>query len=151
MGYTDTRESPTLCAVMLWIKALHIIAVICWFAGIFYLPRLFVYHAQAQDTISCERFKVMERKLYNGIMTPSAIVALGSGFWLLSYGFWGTWMVVKLSLVATVVIFHIWCGVALKRFAHDANTRSHVFYRMINEIPVLALIGIVIMVVVKPW
>lgn len=136
---------------MLWIKAFHIISVICWFAGIFYLPRLFVYHAMSDDSISRERFKVMERKLYNGIMTPSAIATLLSGIWLLSYGFWGHWMVAKLCLVALVLIFHLWCGHVIKQFAAELNDHSHRFYRFMNEVPVLALIPIVILVVVKPF
>jgi putative membrane protein len=136
---------------MLWIKAFHIIAVISWFAGIFYLPRLFVYHAMSEDHISQERFKVMQRKLYNGIMTPSAIATLGSGVWLLSYGFWGNWMLAKLALVLLVLVFHIWCGLVIKQFAQNQNTRSHRFYRVMNELPVLALTGIVILVVVKPF
>lgn len=136
---------------MLWIKAFHIIAVISWFAGIFYLPRLFVYHAMSEDRISQERFKIMQRKLYNGIMTPSAIATLGSGLWLLSYGFWGNWMIAKLILVLAVLIFHLWCGTVIKQFAQDRNTRSHRFYRVMNEVPVLALIPIVILVVVKPF
>lgn len=136
---------------MLWIKAFHIIAVISWFAGIFYLPRLFVYHAMSEDRVSQERFKIMQRKLYNGIMTPSAIATLGSGFWLLSYGFWGNWMIAKLVLVLAVLIFHLWCGMVIKQFAQDRNQRSHRFYRVMNEVPVLALIPIVILVVVKPF
>ncbi len=136
---------------MLWIKAFHIIAVICWFAAIFYLPRLFVYHAMSDDEISKERFKVMERKLFNGIMTPSAIATIASGLWLLSYGFWGNWMIAKLCLVLLILVFHIWCGVTLKRFANNANTHSHKFFRVMNEMPVFALIAIVILVVVKPF
>ncbi len=136
---------------MLWIKTFHIISVISWFAGIFYLPRLFVYHAMSEDRISQERFKIMQRKLYNGIMTPSAIATLGSGLWLLSYGFWGNWMIAKLILVFAVLMFHLWCGTVIKQFAQDRNTRSHRFYRVMNEVPVLALIPIVILVVVKPF
>lgn len=135
---------------MLWIKAFHIIAVITWFAAIFYLPRLFVYHAMSEDEISNERFKIMERKLLNGIMTPSAIVAIALGGWLLSYGFSGTWMTIKLILVGLVVVYHIWCIYTVKLFKHDKNTRSHVYYRVMNELPVLLLVGIVILVVVKP-
>ena len=135
---------------MLWIKAFHIISVISWFAGIFYLPRLFVYHALSEDSISQERFKIMERKLYNGIMTPSAIATLGSGAWLLSYGFWGNWMIAKLCLVLLVLVFHIWCGLIINQFKRNQNQRSHVFYRVMNEAPVLLLVAIVILVVVKP-
>ena len=126
-------------------------AVISWFAGIFYLPRLFVYHAMSDDQISNERFKIMERKLYNGIMMPAAIVTLASGFWLLSYGFWGKWMVLKLLFVAAVIVYHLWCGIVIKRFAADQNQKSHVYYRVLNEVPVLMMVPIVILVVVKPF
>ncbi|ONM43400.1 TIGR00701 family protein [Halopseudomonas pachastrellae] len=138
----------------LWIKAFHIMAVITWFAGLFYLPRLFVYHAQAEDDVSRERFKIMERKLLRGIMNPSMVVALLLGGWMLylspawlSQG----WMHAKLTLVALLVVYHHMCGGIRKRFAEDANTRSHVYYRWFNEAPVLALVGIVILVVVKPF
>ena len=136
---------------MLWIKAFHIISVITWFAAIFYLPRLFVYHAMSDDEISNQRFKVMERKLYNGIMTPSAIATIVLGGWLLSYGFWGNWMIAKLVLVALVLVYHGWCGHTLKQFRLDRNTHSDRFYRIMNELPVLMLIPIVILVVVKPF
>ena len=136
---------------MLWIKAFHIITVITWFAGIFYLPRLFVYHAMADDDISIERFKIMQRKLYNGIMTPSAILAIGFGFWLLNYGFWGNWMIAKLVLVAVTIAYHLWCGHTIRLFREDRNTRSHRYYRVMNEVPVLFLVAIVILVVVKPF
>ena len=136
---------------MLWIKAAHIISVICWFAATFYLPRLFVYHAMTEDEIGNERFKVMERKLYNGIMMPSAIATLVTGFWLLTYGFWGKWMIAKLALVLLMLIYHGWCRHTLKVFEQDKNTRSHKFYRVLNEAPVFMLIGIVILVVVKPF
>ena len=136
---------------MLWIKAFHIIAVICWFAGIFYLPRLFVYHAMSEDTISRERFKIMQRKLYNGIMTPSAIATIVLGFWLMTYGFAGTWLWIKLALVALICVYHLWCGYTIKQFANDKNTHSHRYYRIMNELPVLLLVPIIILVVVKPW
>jgi len=136
---------------MLWIKAFHIISVVTWFAAIFYLPRLFVYHAMSEDEISKQRFKDMERKLYNGIMTPSAIAAIVFGAWLLGYGFWGNWMIAKLVLVGIVLIYHGWCGYTLKQFRLDRNTHSHRYYRLMNELPVLLLIPIVILVVVKPF
>ena len=136
---------------MLWIKAFHIIAVICWMAGIFYLPRLFVYHAMSEDTASKERFKIMERKLYNGIMTPSMIVSLVLGIWLwLAYGFSGGWLHAKLVLVILLVVYHFWCHATMKKFAKDEIPHGHVFYRWLNEAPVLLLLGIVILVVVKP-
>lgn len=139
----------------LWLKALHIIAMVCWFAGLFYLPRLFVYHAQSRDTISHERFCTMERKLYRGIMTPAMIATLVFGGWLLSlnpgYYFSQGWMHAKLTLVIALVIYHFLCGAQLKGFARGANTRGHVFYRWFNEAPVLALLAIVILVVVRPF
>jgi len=140
---------------MLWVKAFHIISVICWFAALFYLPRLFVYHSQANDEISIERFKVMERKLFKGIGTPSMIMTLIFGFWLLSYnleGFThGAWFHLKLSLVAVLVGYHFYSGKLLKSFARDENQHSHIFYRWFNEFPVLILIAVVILVVVKPF
>ena len=137
---------------MPWIKALHIVFVVAWFAGLFYLPRLFVYHAQAEDTVSRERFKVMERKLYRGIMTPSMILALVFGTWLwLGYGFRGNWLIAKLVLVAVLVAYHFWMGAIAAQFARDANRRSHIFYRWVNEMPVVILFVIVVLVVVKPF
>jgi len=136
---------------MLWIKALHISFMVCWFAGIFYLPRLYVYHAMSDDQISNQRFKVMERKLFWGIMTPSAVLTIFFGVWLLSYGFWGNWMIAKLVLVAVLVAYHIWCGLVLVKFRDDKNTRSHTYYRVMNEVPVLGLFAIIILVVVKPF
>lgn len=137
---------------MLWIKSLHVIFVVAWFAGLFYLPRLYVYHAQADDSPSIERFKIMERKLYRGIMMPSMVLALAFGTWLwLGYGITGRWLLAKLALVALLMTYHFWLGDLLRDFARDANRRSHVFYRWINELPVLLLAGIVILVIVKPF
>lgn len=138
----------------LWIKALHIIFVINWFAGIFYLPRLFVYHAMAEDQPSKDRFKIMERKLYRGIMTPSMVLALVFGFWMLFLvpGYLSAgWMHAKLLFVLTVVVYHFWCRQILIQFREDRNTRSHVWFRWFNEAPVIALIAIVVLVVVKPF
>jgi len=137
---------------MLWIKSLHIIFVVAWFAGLFYLPRLFVYHAQAEDAASRERFKVMERKLYRGIMTPTMVLTIVFGTWLwLGYGFRGGWLVAKLLVVAALVAYHFWLGAMVRAFARDANRRSHVFYRWINEAPLVLLAAIVVLVVVKPF
>lgn len=138
----------------LWLKAFHITAVITWFAALFYLPRLFVYHAMAEDTISQERFKIMERKLYRGIMTPSAVVTVTLGIamlvvnpaWL-SMG----WMHAKLFLVVLLLGYHHACGRLLKRFAADDNRHSHKWYRWFNEAPTLVLVGIVLLVVIKPF
>ena len=137
---------------MLWIKSLHIIFVVAWFAGLFYLPRLFVYHALSEDRPGIERFKIMERKLYYGIMAPSAVLTVGFGLWLwLGYGISGGWLHAKLALVVMLIAYHLYCGKLLADFKHDRNQRGHVYYRWFNEIPVLILIGVVILVVVKPW
>jgi putative membrane protein len=137
---------------MLWIKSLHIVFMVTWFAGLFYLPRLFVYHAMSEDSPSIERFKVMERKLYYGIMAPGAILTIAFGLWLwLAYGFSGGWLHAKLALVALLIGYHLWCGKLLADFRRDRNTRSHVWYRWFNEIPVVFLFGIVVLVVVKPF
>ncbi|WP_176450337.1 protoporphyrinogen oxidase HemJ [Pseudomonas delhiensis] len=138
----------------LWIKALHIVAVVCWFAGLFYLPRLFVYHAMSEDAASRERFQVMERKLYRGIMGPSMVLTILLGAWMLyltpgwlSQG----WLHAKLTLVVLLIGYHHACGAMLKRFARGENRHSHVFFRWFNEVPVLFLLAIVILVVVKPF
>jgi len=136
---------------MLWIKALHVISMVTWFAGLFYLPRLFVYHAMAEDATSRERFKIMERKLYRGIMAPGAILTVGFGAWLSGYGFAGNWLYAKLGVVALVVAYHLYCGKLLRDFAGDRNTRSHVWYRWFNEIPVILLAAAVILAIVKPF
>lgn len=136
---------------MLWVKSFHIIFVVAWFAGLFYLPRLYVYHAATSDSPGIERFKVMERKLYYGIMTPSAVLAVALGLWLwLGYGITGGWLHAKLVLVLMLIAYHLYCGRLLADFKHDRNRHSHVYYRWFNEIPVLILIAIVILVVVKP-
>ncbi|PBQ20941.1 TIGR00701 family protein [Pseudomonas congelans] len=139
----------------LWIKALHVISMVCWFAALFYLPRLFVYHSMSEDTVSRERFVVMERKLYRGIMTPAMIATLVFGGWLISFdpsGYFSQgWMHAKLALVVLLIGYHHVCGAQVKRFACGENGRSHVFYRWFNEIPVLILIAIVILVIVKPF
>jgi putative membrane protein len=138
---------------MLWVKALHIIFVVTWFAGLFYLPRLFVYHAQASDPISLERFIVMERKLFRGIMTPSAVLAIAFGIWLWLGWFRGAsgWLHAKAFLVAILVLYHWWCWRLLKAFAQGRNTRSHVWYRWFNEVPVVLLFAVVLLVVLKPF
>ena len=141
--------------LFLWLKAFHIIAVITWMAGIFYLPRLFVYHADAQDTVSKDRFKIMERKLYRGIMNPSMMIAVTLGIWMIAlnadYYMSQGWMHAKLTLVALLIAYHIYCGRLLRVFRDDKNQRSHVFYRWFNEVPVFLLLGIVILVVVRPF
>lgn len=137
---------------MLWVKALHLIFMVTWFAGLFYLPRLFVYHAQSSDHLSLERFKVMERKLFFGIMTPGAVLTVIFGTWLwLGYGLGGRWLLVKLVLVALLIAYHVYCGVLLLDFKHDRNRHGHVFYRWLNELPVLVLIAVVLLAVLKPF
>jgi len=137
---------------MLWVKSFHIIFMVTWFAGLFYLPRLFVYHAMAEDAASRERFKVMERKLYYGIMAPGAVLTIAFGLWLwLGYGISGGWLHAKLVLVAALVAYHLWCGKLIGDFKHDRNTHSHVWYRWFNEIPTVILIVVVILAVAKPF
>lgn len=137
---------------MLWVKSFHIIAVVAWFAGLLYLPRLFVYHALAQDETGRARFVVMERKLYYAIMTPAAIatVVLGLVLWL-GYGIGGAWLHAKLALVALLIAYHLYCARLLRDFCAGRNRHGHVFYRWFNELPALVLIAIVILVVVKPF
>ncbi|HSG75505.1 MAG TPA: CopD family protein [Burkholderiales bacterium] len=136
---------------MLWVKSLHIIFIVTWFAGLFYLPRLFVYHALSPDTLSRERFKLMERKLYWGIMTPSGVLALFFGLWLwLGWGFGGTWLTAKLALAALLAAYHLWCGKLMRDFRDERNRRSHVWFRWFNEFPVLVLFAAVFLAVFKP-
>ncbi|MGB8856890.1 MAG: CopD family protein [Burkholderiales bacterium] len=138
---------------MLYLKVIHIVFMVAWFAGLFYLPRLYVYHAQAADAIGIERFKIMERKLFFGIMTPSAVLTIIFGLWIwLGYGVSGKWMHVKLLLVLILVAHHIYRGKLMLDFKHNRNKHSHVFYRWLNEIPALPLlVGIVWLVIVKPF
>lgn len=130
--------------------------MVTWFAGLFYLPRLYVYHAMSEDAISIERFKIMERKLYFGIMYPSMILTIISGLWLLYAYAWqlygkSGWLHTKLTLVLLLTIYHFICGHYRKVFKKDANRHSHVFYRWFNEVPALLLLAIVILVVAKPY
>ena len=138
---------------MLWLKALHLIFMVTWFAGLFYLPRLFVYHAMSKDRISLQRFQVMERKLLWGIMAPGAILTLGFGLgllvWhpdLLAVG----WMQMKLVLIGATVLYHLWCARLVRQFATDTNPHGHTWYRWFNEVPVLLLIGIILLAVLRP-
>jgi len=137
---------------VLWVKAFHIVFIVTWFAGLFYLPRLFVYHAMSTDEVSVERFTVMERKLYYGIMTPGAVLTIATGLVLwLYYGISGRWLYAKLGLVTALIVYHLWCGSLLRAFRDGHTTRTHVWYRWFNEAPVLFLIAIAILVVVKPF
>lgn len=137
-----------------WVLAFHIIAVICWFAAPFYLPRLFVYHAMSEDEISIERFKVMQRKLYRGIANPSMIATIIFGLWLVTLVpayLNEIWFQLKAGLVLLLIGYHHMCLSHMKRLAEDRNDKTHVYFRVFNEVPVLILVGIVILVVVKPF
>jgi protoporphyrinogen IX oxidase len=138
---------------MLWLKAFHIVFVIAWFAGIFYLPRLFVYHASTEDTATRERLKIMERRLF-GMMTFGAVLALGFAIAMLIRvpSFLDMrWMHVKLALVALLLGYHAWCYRLVVAFRQDRNTHSERWYRIFNELPLLLLIAIVVLVTVKPF
>ncbi|MDH4286885.1 MAG: CopD family protein [Gallionella sp.] len=136
---------------MLWVKSFHIIFVVSWFAGLFYLPRIFVNHAMATEPAEIARLKLMEGKLYR-FVTPIGVLAIIFGLWLwFGYGFGGGWLHAKTSLVALLVGYHLYCGHLVKLFAQDRNNRSHVFYRWFNEAPVLLLTAIVILATVKPF
>ena len=138
---------------MLWIKAFHIIFMVTWFAGLFYLPRLFVYHASSDDETSNPRFKIMERKLFWGIMTPGALLTVTLGLWMMMLQpvyFSQPWMHWKLALVALTLIYHVSCGKMLNDFKHDKNTHSHIWYRWFNEAPVVFLVAIIFLVEIKP-
>jgi len=137
---------------LLWLKAIHVIAMVTWFAGLFYLPRLFVYHADAQDSVGVERFLIMEKRLF-AIMTIGAALTLAFGITMLAaaptYLTMG-WLRAKLLLVALAVVYHLYCYKFTRDFAQDRNTRTSKWYRVFNEVPSLLLIGIVILAVVKP-
>lgn len=138
---------------MLWMKAFHIVFVVSWFAGLFYLPRIFVNLAMVPAESNSERGRLllMAQKLYR-FVTPICVLAIGSGFWLwLGYGFSGTWLHVKVTLVFGLLGYHIWCGRILRGFVEGISIRSHVWFRVFNEVPVLALVAICILVVVKPF
>jgi putative membrane protein len=139
---------------MLWVKAVHIIFMVTWFAGLFYLPRLFVYHADSDDAISNERFKIMERKLFWGITTPGGILTAIFGIWLIALlglpVLSALWLQLKLVLIVVLIGYHIWCGKLVADFKHDRNKHSHVWYRWFNEFPVLILIAVVLLVELQP-
>ncbi len=136
---------------LIWFKAFHVVFLVTWFAGLFYLPRLFVYHADAGDAPSIERFKIMERRLYL-LMTIGGVLTAVFGFAqiLLVPGFLSLpWMHIKLTLVALLIAYHAWCYLLVRDFAADANRHSSKWYRMFNEAPTLLLISIVLLAVVK--
>jgi len=140
---------------MALVKTLHVVFMVTWFAGLFYLPRLFVYHAMApaDDRVGRDRFKVMERKLYFGITTPGALLTIAFGLWLwLGFGVTGGWLHAKVALVALLVVYHAYLGKLLGDFAADRNRHGHVFYRWLNEIPALPiLVAVVWLVIAKPF
>lgn len=141
---------------MLWVKSFHVIFMVTWFAGLFYLPRLYVYHAMSDDKPSIERFKIMERKLFFGITTPGAVFTILFGFWLLHGYAWQAykasgWLHAKMGLVAILLVYHVYLGKLWLDFKRDRNKHSHVFYRWLNEFPVLILVASVILVIVKPF
>jgi putative membrane protein len=138
---------------MLWLKAFHIVFVVTWFAGIFYLPRLFIYHAAATDALGIERFQTMERRLF-AIMTIGASLTLLFGLAmiaitpaLLATG----WLRIKLTLVAALIGYHVWCYYLMSDLRAGRNRRSPTWYRVFNEVPALLLIAIVVLAVVKPF
>lgn len=139
---------------MLWIKAFHLIFMVTWFSGLFYLPRLYVYHAMSTDAISNARFKIMERKLFYGITTPGAIITIILGMLLFHPRrdalIVMPWMQIKLGLVFLLVIYHLYLWKLLQDFKHDRNRHGHVFYRWLNEVPVVFLIGIIVAAIVGP-
>ncbi len=140
----------------MWLKAFHLIFMVTWFAGLFYLPRLFVYHAMSEDKPSKERFKIMERKLFFGIMTPGMLLTFIFGVWMLFDYAWSMyasmgWLHVKLLLLIGLLVYHYFCYLWLQDFKYARNVKSHVFYRWVNEIPVLFLVGIIILATVKPF
>jgi len=134
------------------VKSLHIIFMVTWMAGLLYLPRLFVYHAQAEDRISIDRFKIMERKVFWGIATPGGVLTIVFGLWLWLGWFQGAglWLHAKLCLVAVLVGYHLWCGKLMIDFRREKNAHGHVWFRWFNEFPVLVLVAVVFLVVFKP-
>lgn len=136
---------------MVWIKSLHIIFMVAWFAGLLYLPRLFVYHAECEDAAGRRRFALMEARLYWRIMSPAMVLTVLFGVSLLAYGFHGNWLVAKLALVALLIIFHVSCFFYMRRLRQSEHAASGKFFRFYNEIPALLLIAIVLLVTTKPF
>ena len=139
----------------LWAKAFHLIFIVTWFAGLFYLPRLYVYHADSKDKKSTERFKLMEARLYLGIMFPAVLLTISSGLILIWIRGWDwllatSWMHLKLLLVLSLIIFHLYLGLLRKDFARDTNQKSTTFFKILNEMPVLILVLVTLLAVLKP-
>ena len=139
----------------MWLKAFHLFFMTAWFAGLFYLPRLFVYHAMTDDEAGNERFKIMERKLYY-FVTPWMILTVVFGLWMLydyAWAAWGhmLWLHIKITLVALLVVYHFWCGKIMKTFARNDNKRSDRWFRWFNEAPVVILLAIIYLASMKPF
>ena len=139
----------------MWLKAWHLVFMVTWFAGMFYLPRLFVYHAMTEDQAGKERFKMMERKLYY-FTTPWMLLTLGFGIWMLYDYAWAAyssmkWLHIKMLLIVALVAYHLYCGWLMKAFAEDRNRHSHTWYRWFNELPVVILVAVVLLAVLKPF
>ncbi|WP_066959170.1 protoporphyrinogen oxidase HemJ [Microbulbifer sp. Q7] len=140
---------------MLWVKAFHLISMVCWFAALFYLPRLFVYHVDATDSLSKDRFQIMERRLYRGIAIPSMIATIVFGVWLITFNpeYYKSagWLHAKLTFVVLLIGYHHICGSYVKKFAAGTINKSGRYFRVFNELPVVALVVIVILAVVRPF
>jgi protoporphyrinogen IX oxidase len=139
----------------MWLKAFHLIFMVTWFAGLFYLPRLFVYHAMTEDAAGNERFKIMERKLYYFTL-PWMLLTLFFGFWMLYDYAWAIfgaalWLQIKLGLIALLVAYQFYCGKLMREFAADCNQHSDKWYRWFNEGPVLVLFAVVLLTSLKPF
>ncbi len=142
---------------MVWLKVFHLFGVIAWFAGLFYLPRLFVYHADATDRVSRERFVIMEQRLLKVIMLPAALLSIGFGSAIVAlytapavYLTQG-WFLAKLALVAALVAFHLWCGLMAGQFARGINPHGSKTFRMMNEVPTLILLLVLVCAIVRPF
>jgi len=140
---------------MLWVKAFHIIFLISWYAGLFYLPRLYVHHAMSEDPATRARLEIMERKLF-WFITPWAVLTIVFGFWLAGFYGWETfkgmgWLHAKIALVTLLIGFHLWCGRLMIQFRGRENPHSHVWFRWFNEFPMLILVAVVLLVVLKPF
>ncbi|MES9913168.1 MAG: CopD family protein [Candidatus Sedimenticola sp. 4PFRAG1] len=140
---------------MLWVKAFHIIFLVSWYAGLFYLPRLYVHHAMSEDSTTRERLEIMERKLF-WFITPWAVLTIAFGLWLAAFYEWEAimmmgWLQLKVALVIPLFIFHIWCWKLMMQFRGGSNPHSHVWFRWFNEFPLLILVVVVLLVVLKPF
>lgn len=137
---------------MLWLKSFHIIFMVTWFAGLFYVPRLFVYHSMAKDNQSKDRFITMERRLLYGITTPGGILTIATGLWLWAvYDISGGWIYIKSLLVLLLVLYQVWCGFIAQEFKQGRNARTSTFFRWFNEFPTIILISAVLLSILKPF